>query len=284
MQQLKRISILGCGWLGLPMALDLIKKGYRVKGSCTSSEKSKKLRSQKIDPFLIDLNNLNESIANFFLESDILIFAIPPSKFQPEKLEEFVELIGNSEIKKVIVISSTGIYRESNCEITEQNAYSFIRQESLLNYVETTFNSNLIFETTTLQIAGLIGYDRHPGKYSTSKAVLSNPNGRVNMIHRDDVIRIVEEVIHQNCWDETFMCCSDEHPTKKEYYTNAAAELNLPIPVFENVTNDGFKIINNQKVKEQLNFNFLDLNKFYLAIKKNAENTEHTKSSADKRK
>jgi len=272
MQQLKRISILGCGWLGLPMALHLIEKGFRVKGSCTSSEKSKKLRSQKIEPFLIDLNNLNESIAHFFLESDILIFAIPPSKFQPKKLEEFVELIGNSEIKKVIVISSTGIYRESNCEITEQNAYTFLRQESLLNFVETTFNSSLIFETTTLQIAGLIGYDRHPGNYSTSKAVLSNPNGRVNMIHRDDVIRIVEEVIHQNCWDETFMCCSDEHPTKKEYYINAAAELNLPIPVFENVTNDGFKIINNQKVKEQLRFNFLELNSFF--AKENSKNNK----------
>lgn len=284
MQQLKRISILGCGWLGLPMALHLTEKGFRVKGSCTSSEKSKKLRSQKIEPFIVDLNNLNESIAAFFLESDILIFAVPPSKINLEKLDAFVELVGNSEIKKVIVISSTGIYRESNCEITEQNAYNFLRQESILNYVETSFNSNLIFETTTLQIAGLIGYDRHPGKYSTSKAVLSNPNGRVNMIHRDDAVRIVEEIIRQNSWDETFLCCSDEHPTKKEYYTKAAAELNLAEPIFENVTNNAFKIISNQKVKTQLKFKFLDLDKFHFTENTNVNNTEYLQNQAEKKK
>jgi 3-hydroxyisobutyrate dehydrogenase-like beta-hydroxyacid dehydrogenase len=32
----KSISILGCGWLGVPLAKHLIQKGFSVKGSVTS--------------------------------------------------------------------------------------------------------------------------------------------------------------------------------------------------------------------------------------------------------
>jgi len=259
MSKLKRISILGLGWLGLPLANQLVKNGFRVKGSATSNTNFKNFRIQKIDPFLIDLNNLNESILEFFLESDVLIFAVPPSKINIEKLEYFVELVEKSDVRKVIVISSTGIYRESNCEIIEKNANEFLVKNSMLNIVESLFNESLIIETTVLQLGGLIGYDRPPAKYAKSPKILSNPNGRINLIHRDDAIKLIEEVINQNCWGETFMCCSDQHPTKKEFYTQAAIAAGEPEPVFENVTNDQFKIINNQKVKEKLKFEFVDL-------------------------
>ena len=38
MSQLK-IAIIGCGWLGLPLAKKLIKENFIVKGSTTSKEK-----------------------------------------------------------------------------------------------------------------------------------------------------------------------------------------------------------------------------------------------------
>ena len=34
-----KISILGCGWLGLPLAKAIVENGFSVKGSTTSSEK-----------------------------------------------------------------------------------------------------------------------------------------------------------------------------------------------------------------------------------------------------
>ena len=34
-----KISILGCGWLGLPLAKALIENGFSVKGSTTSTDK-----------------------------------------------------------------------------------------------------------------------------------------------------------------------------------------------------------------------------------------------------
>jgi len=40
---MQKVSILGCGWLGKPLAVFLISKGYLVKGSTTSDEKLKLL-------------------------------------------------------------------------------------------------------------------------------------------------------------------------------------------------------------------------------------------------
>ena len=38
-----KIGILGCGWLGFPLAEILIKKGFDVKGTSTSLEKVEQL-------------------------------------------------------------------------------------------------------------------------------------------------------------------------------------------------------------------------------------------------
>lgn len=50
-----KISILGCGWLGFPLAKALLLKGFSVKGSTTSSEKLATLEKAGITPFLITL-------------------------------------------------------------------------------------------------------------------------------------------------------------------------------------------------------------------------------------
>ena len=39
-----KIALIGCGWLGLPLAKSLLKKGYQVAGSTTSVEKLSQFR------------------------------------------------------------------------------------------------------------------------------------------------------------------------------------------------------------------------------------------------
>ena len=51
-----QISILGCGWLGFPLAKALVSKGFSVKGSTTSDEKIAVLKNAGIEPFLIALS------------------------------------------------------------------------------------------------------------------------------------------------------------------------------------------------------------------------------------
>ena len=46
MSQKDEISIMGCGWLGLPLAAQLVKAGYNVKGSTTTPEKLEVLQAE----------------------------------------------------------------------------------------------------------------------------------------------------------------------------------------------------------------------------------------------
>ena len=50
-----RISILGCGWLGLPLGKYLLQKGHLIKGSTTDKDKMETLKASGIQPFLLVL-------------------------------------------------------------------------------------------------------------------------------------------------------------------------------------------------------------------------------------
>ena len=51
-----QVSILGCGWLGLPLAKSLIEKGFSVNGSTTSVEKIPILESLGIQTSIVTLS------------------------------------------------------------------------------------------------------------------------------------------------------------------------------------------------------------------------------------
>ena len=75
-----KIGIIGCGWLGLPLAKEFISNNYKVKGSTTTKEKLKILKNQGIEAYLIEIaeNSISDSIDSFLYELDILIVDIPP--------------------------------------------------------------------------------------------------------------------------------------------------------------------------------------------------------------
>ena len=91
-----KISILGCGWLGLPLAKALIENGFSVKGSTTSSEKIPALQKATINPYLIEIGEdvLHGEIDNFLEQSQVLIINIPP-KLRGNSPEKFVSKIEN---------------------------------------------------------------------------------------------------------------------------------------------------------------------------------------------
>ncbi len=257
-EQSKSISILGCGWLGFPLAKALLLKDFTVKGSTTSHQKLNPFLANGIEPVIIQMNNLNEQTLADFLNSDYFVIAIPPSSIDLAKLEIVLEQASKSKIQKLILVSSTGIYRDTNSEIDETNVDALDRNSKLFQ-IESLVKSFPNLNPVTLRMAGLIGYDRQPMRYGKSPKVKANPNGRVNMIHQDDAVKVIIKVLESNIKNETFNCTSDNHPTKKEYYTRLAEIHQTEIPAFDNITQDSFKIISNLKVKQMLNVEFMHL-------------------------
>jgi nucleoside-diphosphate-sugar epimerase len=273
-----KISILGCGWLGFPLAQKLIETGYEVKGSTTSESKIDILQSNKIEPFLIRLeeNQIIGTVSEFLSNSKILIIDIPPGlrkiteatseKTFVNKIKTLLPFIENSTIEKVIFISSTSVYSESDLipTVTEESIlHPDTESGKQLAEVENLLRNNSNFQTTIIRFGGLIGENRNIVKMLTGKTNVANPEAPINLIHQVDCIGIICEILkqvqHDKVWNETFNAVTPNHPTRKNYYTEKAKQLNLIAPLFtENETNIG-KIVSSEKLEKVLGFSFKNL-------------------------
>jgi len=245
----KTVSILGCGWLGKPLAIKLIESGYALKGSTTSIEKFGEFEKLGIQPYLISLVNLPESV-NEFLNSEILIVAIPSKN--SENFKNLINHIEKSSVVKVLFISSTSVYSTNNDVVSENSPV----QNSPLVTIEKYFSSNSNFKTTIVRFPGLFGYDRKPGNFFKNGRAIPNPEGFVNMIHQDDCVLILEKILTDNIWGEFFNACADTHPSRRDYYTKTKEDLGNESPIFVETETTVFKIISNKKLKSVLNYKF----------------------------
>ena len=246
---MNNISILGCGWLGKPLAVSLLEDGFSVKGSTTSEIKIQELEALEIEAYLVDISEFEEF--DSFLQSDILIIAITSKDI--DAFERLIEQIQTSTIQKVIFISSTSVYPVSNAIVSEETQ----TLKTPLAEIENLFKENTFFETTIIRFAGLFGPGRHPGSWFKNGRTIPQPNGLVNMIHQEDCIEIIHEIIDQNCWNITLNACSNDHPTRSDFYINARKSLNFEAPVFEGSTEIRYKIISSKKLQKVLDYQFI---------------------------
>jgi nucleoside-diphosphate-sugar epimerase len=261
-----QISILGCGWLGLPLAKSLLKNGFSIKGSTTSLEKISLIESEGIAPFLVRLEEqqISASVADFLADSLILIINIPP-KLRGGSTENFVAkittllpLIENSTVEKVLFVSSTSVYGEDNEFVTEATVLNPDTEGGRqLAIVENVLQKNRRFQTTILRFGGLISDNRNPVRFLSGRENIENPNTPINLIHQDDCIGIIEKIIGRNSWGETYNAVAPFHPTRQEYYTQKATELNLALPKFAALNTIVGKTILNNKVIEVLDYSFI---------------------------
>jgi nucleoside-diphosphate-sugar epimerase len=256
------ISILGCGWLGTALGKNLLQKGYIVKGSTGTNGRLNDLEFTGIQPFYIRIEPNSVVIDYFsFFNTDVLVIAIPPRRVEnitvvfPGQIKKIIELIRQMKIPKVLFVSSTSVYESSNKEVREGDEGNPEKPggRAILKAEKILLEENG-FQTTVVRFGGLIGANRNPGRFLAGKKNVpaSTP---VNLIHRDDCVGILSQVIEKDIWGELFNACSPAHPTKKEFYTKAAEVSDLPPPEFSDLKED-YKIINSEKVTQRLGYTF----------------------------
>lgn len=257
------VSILGCGWLGLPLAQHFIAHGISVKGSTTQQSKLSLLDSFGITPYLIQLSD-GPPKGDFqdFLSNDILIINIPPSrdfKSVENYIQSLVDInhyITASPIEKIIFISSTSVYKNAELAIDENGEIEEQGAGKNLYLAEELFRQNNAVRTTIIRMAGLFGPNRPPGRFFSGKPSVPNALAPVNMIHLDDCIAIIKKVIDENYWNQTMNACAPDHPSRKEFYTEAIKLYGGAMPEF--VEEKGqWKIISPQKLLTDLDYQFI---------------------------
>lgn len=259
----KNISILGCGWLGLPLAIDLISKGNVIKGSTTTTSKISELQEQGITSFLLKLGETSEeTYKDFLLDSEVVIINFPPKRM-PNIIEIYQQQIQGilpyiSSTQKVIFVSSTSVYQNTNDEVSETIEIQPEKESGkAVAAVERLLQKQLGERLTVIRLCGLIGYDRLPGRFLANKKEVQNGDAPINVIHRDDCIGLINAIIEKNVWGEIINGCADYHPLRKDFYTLAANKIELTPPTFVKQKNIDFKIISNTKSKKLLEYTYI---------------------------
>lgn len=235
----KSIAILGCGWLGLPLAKTLLDSGYRVHGSTTTPEKLEKLSGEGINPYLVELgiSGISAQLADFLNGIDILIIAVPPGLRKGSvgsflrKMEGVHKAVLASKVRHLVFISSTSVYGPGPGIITEESPPEPQTASGReLVQVEALFRSDPGLQTIVVRPGGLIGPDRHPVTRLAGRKGLTNGSDFVNLIHQADTIHLIETVIENEHWNKVFNAVYPAHPTKRDYYSREARIRQIAVP------------------------------------------------------
>ena len=255
---MKKVSIIGLGWLGEATGMLLQTQGYQVLGSSTRSEKVGLLREKGLDAvhFALDPDPKGIDYQRLF-ESEILVVTLPPRSRQGDgeaylqQLASLRDLITGTEVKQVLFISSTGIYPNENKVVpyTEEEVSESTAGNAILYRAEVLMGTSSRYDLTVLRMGGLMGEDRIPGTYFSGREQVVG-HTRVNFIHQTDAARMVVWVINQGLWNQTFNGVAPEHPLRREVYQHNASALGIPLPAsFQDAADEEVgRLISSEKI------------------------------------
>jgi nucleoside-diphosphate-sugar epimerase len=234
-----KISILGHGNIGLPLAQTL-KDKFTVVGSISDQSKIR----EEIPSYPFSL----QGIFPDELAADITILTIPPKPFDLNHLPQI-------KTNWLIYTSSISVYGAFQGNVSENTA-PLPDDESGKKILEIENWVKTFPHWTILRLGGLLGEQRHPGKYLSGRKDISHPKAPVNLIHHDDVVKIIEKIILLNKKDEIYNCVCDEHHSRQEFYEAYSRKHQTALPEFKNENAENYKLVLNDKIKQHLGIEF----------------------------
>lgn len=261
---MKTIAVIGCGWLGFPLAQQLVEHGFFVFGSVTRQEKFHQLCQSGIEAVQLIVSD-NELICSNheIFDAEIIIINIPPGRSNTEpgdycsKIKLLLESL-KKENATVIFVSSTSVYAD-NAGLVDENSETIPSAAGGMVMLRAEQTVRHYFpKAIIVRPGGLIGYNRVPGKFLSGKKSLKDENAPVNLIHRDDLVNVLLHIVQFPPAGEVYNACMDLHPVRKDFYSRLAMRENLPLPEFLSVSVEkSYKVVSSEKFKNQFNYQFL---------------------------
>lgn len=238
-----RIAIIGCGWVGERLAQYLTNKGEHVIATTTSPEKILHLQKIAKEVHLLDFS-MNPDFS--VLESvDVAVFSMPISRNDWHLGFQKLDI----QFPKTILFSSTGIYPKDGQLYTEKDT-SNLRSDILTS--ENLVRKNYP-QTTILRFGGLMGDERSLDNFFKNKSP-ENPDKSANYIHFEDIVAVVDLVIHSEIKSETYNVVAPEHPSVGEI-------LNMKDQTSKNPSDEkSQRIISSDHLIQDFNYTFIHPN------------------------
>ena len=262
-----KVSIIGLGWLGLPLAKHLLKEGFDARGSKTllpirgvkSYEGVKAFHLEAI-PEVVCLQPSD------LFDADVLIISIPPDRkrddveeFYPGQVHHISKFAMRYGVRRCLFTSSTSVYGDEAREVNE---------DSELN--PTTYSGRAVVNAemalkelwgdscTILRLGGLMGPNRHPGRFFGDRNNVPGGSKPVNLVHLDEILGATQMILKEDLWGRVFNVVIPDHPTRAEFYPEAARLGNFDIPEFVDDAVGG-KIVNSSLESVGYKFRYTSL-------------------------
>ena len=262
---MKKVAIIGLGWLGMPLALSLMARGYQVLGSKTTPDgvEAATLCGIESYPLVLQPQMVCDSDAQEALFNvDVLILTLPARRsgdgedFYFQAVQQVVDTALAHGVPRIIFTSSTSVYGEGDGVVNEQSHLSPVTASGrVLKALETWLHSLPGTEVDIVRLAGLVGPERHPGRFLANKTDVAKGQSGVNLVHLDDVIEALTLLLSTSQGGHIYNLCAPEHPTRAVFYPQMATQLGLTPPQFQHDGQSGSgKLIDGSLICRELGF------------------------------
>ncbi|WP_016956281.1 hypothetical protein [Catenovulum agarivorans] len=224
------ISIIGAGWVGLPLTLLLTANGHLVQVSKSSEEgladlllhgiDAKKVRFEQGEVAESDSGNLIE-----LGQADVVVITIPPGfrsgngDYYPAHIKTICEHI-SPKVKQVILTSSTAVYPEIDKDMCESDASAWSAKAEKILAAEQVVRTLFPNQYLIARFSGLFGADRHPARFVKHMQSVSK-RSYANMLHQDDAVHGLAYLISQQARAKVVNLSTPAKITKAEFYQAA---------------------------------------------------------------
>ena len=263
---MKKVAIVGLGWLGMPLALSLTAQGWRVTGSKTTQDGVEAARMCGIDSYLLRLEPelvCETDDLDALMNVDALVITLPARRsgsgegFYLQAVQEIVDSALAYHIPRIIFTSSTSVYGDASGTVKESSARQPVTDSGqTLKELEDWLHNLPGTSVDILRLAGLVGPGRHPGRFFAGKTAPDGQQG-VNLVHLEDVIAAITLLLQAPKGGHIYNLCAPQHPARAVFYPAMARQLGLPEPQFLDAAPDAKgKLVDGNRICNELGFEY----------------------------
>lgn len=194
---MKKVAIVGLGWLGMPLAMSLAARGWQVTGSKTTLDGVEAARMSGIESYPLRLEPelvCEADDLDALLDVDALVITLPARRSGPgedfylQAMQELVDSALAYRIPRIIFTSSTSVYGDAQGVVKENTPRNPVTASGrTLKELEDWLHNLPGTSVDILRLAGLVGPGRHPGRFFAGKTAPDGQHG-VNLVHLEDVV------------------------------------------------------------------------------------------------
>lgn len=242
------VMIFGCGYVGMALAMRLLRAGVKVGALTRNVEKAQRLQELGLDQVVVadlDSSDWHAEVGNYQAVVNCVSSAggglAGYEKSYIEGQRSILSWAKGRGVRTYLYTSSTSVYPQDGGVRVDEAADTsaapptgqvLLRAEGLIAESGSEFGRWYV-----LRLAGIYGPGRHyllDQLRAGERVIAGSGDYHLNLIHRDDIVRGICAALNQQLAESGVYNLADDEPATKEALVGwLATELDCTAPVFD---------------------------------------------------